>query len=181
MTEEEVWIQKIKAGQTQYFTDLYDRYKGRLFSLSYRFTGNHGDAEEQLQEVFMRLLAKIDQFRGEASFATWAHRLAVNHLLNFSRREKSRGAHYVESPDREQGARSDNPDLALCLRQAIGELPHGFRKVFILHDQEGFKHEEIGQILGCSPATSRSQLSRARLSLREKLQGLLAKVQENAA
>ena len=166
MEEELVWIKKIKSGETRYFRNLYDKHSGKLFSLCYRFTNNQADAEEQLQEIFMRLLAKIDQFRGDASFKTWAHRLAVNHLINFTNKKKMD----YETPELDtKAAPVGRPELLMALEQAVSALPDGFRNVFILHDREGFAHEEIAKMLGCSPATSRSQLCRARLALRNLL------------
>ncbi len=173
MEQELVWVRRIQNGETQYFQQLYQKHHRKLFSLCFRFTKNVQDAEEQLQEIFMRLLDKIGQFEEKSSFSTWLHRLAVNHLLNFVKREE-RGAEVLalaEAPEQTTHAR---PDLSLILRHAVRSLPHGFRTVFVLHDQEGFPHEEIARMLGCSPANSRSQLCRARLALREKLNPYLA-------
>ncbi len=172
MEEEVFWIRRIKRGETHYFQNLYQKHHRKLFSLCYRFTRNLADAEDQLQEVFLRLLAKIDLFREESSFGTWAYRLAVNHLINFGKRthKPEDDLHFSDS----NGEKTVNPDLAMALEQAIDSLPDGFRKVFILHDREGYRHEEIAEMLGCSPATSRSQLCRARLALREKLKPTMA-------
>jgi len=169
LEEEALWIDHIKRGETRFFQELYQKHRRKLFTLCYRFTRNPVDAEDQLQEIFMRLLEKIDSFRGQSSFATWAHRLAVNHLINFTK-----GRQFQDAPaEIRDEAIAGDPDLSLILARAIGELPAGFRNVFILHDQEGYRHEEIAALLGCSAATSRSQLSRARLSLREKLKPVL--------
>ena len=171
MEEEINWIKKIKAGETQYFGMLYQKHHARLYGLCYRFTGNREDAEEQLQEVFMRVLAKIDQFAGQASFATWVWRLAINHLINFSKKTKLESEVLVET-----GGRRSKPELTLMLEQAIKALPEGFRNVFILHDRVGLAHDEIADVLGCSASTSRSQLFRARLALRKMLQPALSEV-----
>ncbi len=121
----------------------------------------------------MRIMAKIDSFGEKSSFSTWVYRLATNHLINFV---KSRKGHddlaLDETP--EEGAPPPDTETAMVLQKAIASLPEGFRKVFILHDQEGLRHEEIGEILGISPGTSRSQLSRARVALRNQLKPLLA-------
>lgn len=166
--EEKVWIEKIKAGQPEFFRALYDRHHRKLFALCYRFTGNIADAEEQLQEVFMRILDKIDTFKGDSSFSTWSHRLTVNHLINFCRKRDRRQDDYALEHAPEPSRKID-PGIGLTLEKAIGELPHGYRNILILHDQEGFKHDEIAQMMGISAVTSRSQLSRARLALRNKL------------
>ena len=173
MTQEHSIIDRVRKGDSEAFQALYQLHYRKLYSLCYRFTGRHEDAEEQLQEVFMRLLHKIDQFRGESGFATWAYRLATNHLLNAKRGKKHEEIPLSEMVEN-QGHNSD-PDLAMILDKAVAQLADGFKSVFILHDREGFKHDEIGEILGISAATSRSQLSRARLALREKLKPLMTK------
>ena len=165
MEEELRWIKGIKAGDMDSFHALYQKHHRKLFSLCYRFTQNQADAEEQLQEIFMKILDKIDSFREESSFSTWVYRLSVNHLLNFRR---GNGSSDDEPLNHEVPVQRD-PSLRIMLAKAVAALPDGFRKVFILHDQEGFKHDEIAGILDCSPATSRSQLCRARMALREQL------------
>ena len=173
MEDELRWIRKVKAGETHFFQHLYQKHNKRLFSLCFRFTKNRMDAEEQLQEVFLKILIKIDQFREEASFSTWAYRLAVNHLINAQKKNQK-----PEDPTPVQEIAWESrprPELAMILKEAVGSLPEGYRKVFVLHDQEGFNHEEIANILNCSPATSRSQLCRARIALREKLRRMPAK------
>lgn len=170
--EELVWIKKIKRGQASAFGPLYTRYADKLFGLCYRFTGNQADAEDQLQEIFVKILNKIEGFRATSSFSTWAYRLATNHLINFGQRRKDRHeASFEHIPEREQ--KEVDVPLALALEAAVKTLPDGYRSVFILHDQEGFKHDEIADILGITPATSRSQLTRARMALREKLRPVL--------
>lgn len=168
MGEEALWIESIKAGQADSFQALYDRHHRKLFALCYRFTGNMADAEEQLQEVFMRILDKIGTFKGDASFSTWSHRLTVNHLINFCRKRDRRQDDYTleQAPE---PARKEDPGMGMTLQKAIGELPQGYRSVLILHDQEGFRHEEIAKMMGISAVTSRTQLSRARMALRKKL------------
>lgn len=165
------WIREIKRGNTEYLEPLYEAYHGRIFALCLRFTRNRSDAEEQLQEIFMRILAKIDSFAERSSFSTWIYRLATNHLINFTNKGKGREEINLEEAPEGRALGRDH-DLAMALRKAVADLPEGFRKVFILHDQQGLKHDEIGDILGISPATSRSQLCRARLALREVLKPL---------
>lgn len=172
MEQELAWVRRIQNGETQYFQQLYQKHHRKLFSLCYRFTKNAQDAEEQLQEIFMRLLEKIGQFEEKSSFSTWLHRLAVNHLLNFTKRA-GREAETLPLTEAAQQTTRARPDLGLVLRHAVSSLPGGFRTVFILHDQEGFPHDEIARILGCSPANSRSQLCRARLALRKILRPYL--------
>ena len=171
--DEAYWIRQIKAGETRWLADLYREHHARLFALCMRFTRNHGDAEEQLQEIFMRIMDKISSFKGQSSFGTWSYRLAVNHLINFTNRKRPEQT--VLEEIHEEGVAMGDPALRVALERAIARLPDGFRKVFLLHDREGLKHEEIAEILGCSTATSRSQLCRARLALREQLKPMLAK------
>lgn len=168
MGEEAFWIEQIKNGRSEFFGDLYERHHRKLFALCFRFTGNMADAEEQLQEVFMRVLDKIHLFKGDSTFSTWAHRLTVNHLINFCRkRERNLTAlHLDQVPEPSQ---KFDPGIGMTLQKAIGELPDGYRNVLILHDQEGFRHEEIADFLGITAVTSRTQLSRARMNLRNKL------------
>ncbi len=168
--EEIHWIERIKAGESEYFIKLYRKYERKLFALCLQFTRNPADAEEQLQEIFLRVIENIESFQNKSSFSTWVTRVSVNHLSNYLKRQKQRD----EEPgtDNEFHSANDtlsNTELALNLGKAIRQLPEGFRQVFILHEQLGYKHDEIGQILGIQASTSRSQLSRARLLLREKL------------
>lgn len=168
MGEEAFWIEQIKDGKSDYFSDLYNRHHRKIFALCYRFTGNMADAEEQLQEVFMRVLNKIHTFKGDSSFSTWIHRLTVNHLINFCRK-RDRGLSAVHLDQVPEPSLKADPGIGMTLQQAIGELPEGYRNVLILHDQEGFRHEEIAGFLGITAVTSRTQLSRARMNLRKKL------------
>ncbi len=171
MEEEFLWIQRIRQGETDYFHRLYQKHHQRLFSLCWRFVRSAQDAEEQLQEIFLKILQKLDRFEARSSFSTWAYRLATNHMINFINRGRRDETSLEDAP--ETSACETDHELAMALRKAVAQLPDGFRKVFILHDQEGFRHEEIADILGCSAATSRSQLCRARLALRDKLKPLM--------
>lgn len=162
------------------FDQLYARYSQKVFNLCYRFTRDRHEAEDQLQEIFMRVLDKLGGFRGESSFATWIYRLATNHLLNFKARRGNRPETGLESLPEAAAPSADVP-LALALERVVGQLPEGFRHVFILHDQEGFTHEEIADMLGIEPATSRSQLTRARMRLRESLAHQIAARKEHVA
>jgi RNA polymerase sigma-70 factor (ECF subfamily) len=169
-SEEIQWINKIKAGEASFFTKLYGRYHGRLYALCYQFTRNSADAEEQLQEIFLKILAKIEGFRQESTFATWASRLAVNHLINFqNRRRDTMFEQLDESRHLEQTDSGPSQELSLSLAKAILELPAGYRQIFILHEQLGLTHVEIAELLEITAATSRSQLCRARLTLKEML------------
>jgi RNA polymerase sigma-70 factor (ECF subfamily) len=152
------------------FERLYRRHVARVNSLA-RWLLDPGDAEDAVQEVFIRVWQKLHTFAGQSAFGTWLHRVAVNLFLR--RRQSS-------SQDRrrqvlDEGLMlsatgvSERPDLKVALEGAVDKLPAGAREVFVLHDVEGYKHEEIAQMLDVDPGTSRSQLHRARLLLRQHL------------
>jgi RNA polymerase sigma-70 factor (ECF subfamily) len=159
-------------GDTAAFERVYRAHVGRVFSLARRMAGPDA-ADELAQDVFVRVWQKLATFRGESSFGTWLHRLAVNVIIE---RFRTLGAHRDRFlPDGEAvlefrpAERTAHPDLGMDLQAAIDRLPEGAKAVFVLHDIEGYKHEEIGDILGVSPGTSKSQLHRARHTLRAHL------------
>ena len=138
--------------------------------------GNPTDAEDMTQEVFIQLYRKIGTFRGESAFTTWLHRLTVNQVLMHLRRRGARFEETTEEGDMrhvmQQG--TEHPQAMpifdrIALDQAIAQLPAGYRTVFVLHDVEGYEHEEIAALLGCSVGTSKSQLHKARMKLRSLL------------
>ena len=156
-----------QSGDQQAFERLYRAHVGRVFGLALRMAGP-GAAEELTQDVFVRAWEKLGSFRGEAAFGTWLHRLAVNLLLS-ERTRRGRERHRLDEDDAaldRQAGRRETPEVGMDLDVAIGRLPDGARQIFVLHDVEGYKHEEIGEILGVSPGTSKSQLHRARQTLR---------------
>jgi RNA polymerase sigma-70 factor, ECF subfamily len=162
---------------------IYAMYNARVYYLCLRMTGNADDAEDLSQEAFLRLIQKLDTFRGESAFYTWLRRLAINLvLLRFQkaswRREVSlEGLTEPDSvfacrPAREFGTVDLEVKGAIDrinLERAIDRLPPGFKAVFVLHDIEGYEHIEISRLLGCSIGTSKSQLHKARLRMREFL------------
>lgn len=176
MTEAEV-IAKAQAGDVGCFEALYAQHKRRVFSLCLRMSNNYTEAEDHMQETFLQLYRKITSFRFESAFSTWLHRLAVNVVLMRFRRkgvvetslEESLESQHDDEPRREFGA----PDISLVgsvdrltLEHAIAELPPGYRMIFVLHDVEGYEHNEIAEMLGCSIGNSKSQLHKARMKLR---------------
>jgi RNA polymerase sigma-70 factor (ECF subfamily) len=174
-------IRRAQRGDPQAFEHLYHRHKGRVYSLCLRMLGNTAEAEDMTQEAFLQLYRKIDTFRGESAFSTWLHRLAVNVVLMHLRRkvlpqvsleETVESDQPGEGVKREPGA--DDPSLVssvdrVALEDAMQQLPPGYRMIFVLHDVEGFEHNEISEMLGCSIGNSKSQLHKARLRLRELL------------
>lgn len=164
------------AGDLEAFEKIYRRYHARVFGLCLRMTRDVSQAEDLTQDVFIQLFRKINTFRGEASFATWLHRLTVNQVLTHFRKPVVKTEQTTEDgaiPLRIAGG-TENPAKMfvidrISLAQAIRQLPKGYRTVFILHDVEGYEHEQIGQMLGCAIGTSKSQLHKARMKLRSLL------------
>lgn len=159
------------AGDSAAFERLYRIHVGRVQSLARWLLGTT-DVDDAVQEVFIRVWQKLHTYSGQAAFGTWLHRVAVNLIL---RRRQRRAIHrdrfVAEDAGMERVAgRTPRPDLRVALEQAVEQLPAGAREVFVLHDMEGYKHDEIGSMLGVDPGTSRSQLHRARRLLRERLE-----------
>jgi RNA polymerase sigma-70 factor (ECF subfamily) len=167
-------VARAAAGDRRAFEALYRENLNRVFAVCVRMCGDHARAEELTQDVFVRAWEKLPLFRGESAFSTWLHRLAVNVVLNarkVDRRDRSR-----TEDDEEGDGVNAIPMRAgvhhaerLDLESAIATLPRGARTVFVLHDVEGYKHEEIAELLGVTAGGSKAQLHRARLLLREAL------------
>ena len=165
-------------GDRRAFERIYRAHVDRVFSLCARMAGDRARGEELTQDVFVRAWEKLDSFRGESAFSTWLHRLAVNVVLNdrkSERRQDGRMDHSVEDIDvlpgrRAHGTEIDHsPALSMDLESAIAGLPPGARKVFVLHDVQGYTHEEIGGMLGVTSGGCKAQLHRARMLLRKAL------------
>ena len=170
--------QKAAAGSLAAFEMIYQRYHRRTYSLALRMTGSQTEAEDLTQEVFIQLFRKIGSFRGDSAFSTWLHRLTVNQVLMHFRRRSVKNEKVSDDGEMPEQTVSGtaNPNKMpvvdrIALKNAIGELPKGYRNVFILHDVEGYEHEEVARLLSISVGTSKSQLHKARL----KLRGLLIK------
>ena len=162
------------AGDRQAFERLYRSHANRVYSLCTRMSGSRTKGEELTQDVFVRTWEKLPQFRGESAFSTWLHRLAVNVVLN-ARKTEGKAASRTDEGDVgddrwEEAARAPMHIERMDLAQAIAKLPAGARKVFVLHDVEGYKHEEIAEMMGITSGGSKAQLHRARLLLREALE-----------
>lgn len=151
---------------------LYERHVDRVYRLAHRMTGDETLARDFTQDTFVRAFAKVGDFRGESALATWLQAIAVNVILNGLRkvrRIRSREEGVDELPETQFTHREAEPDLKQRLYAAIDNLPDGYRMVFVMHDVEGYTHEEIAASLGIQPGTSKAQLSRARGKLREAL------------
>jgi RNA polymerase sigma-70 factor, ECF subfamily len=161
------------SGDRRAFERLYHQHATRVFSLCARMVNDRTRAEELTQDVFVRAWEKLHLFRGEAAFGTWLHRMTVNVVLND---RKSEGRQRGRFEDDDDGsaidglvARPHAPGDRMDLEQAIARLPKGARRVFTLHDVEGYKHEEIAEMLGVTTGATKAQLHRARMLLRAAL------------
>ena len=157
------------AGDPRAFERLYRQHVGRVYGLACRLAGRD-HAEELTQEVFIRAWEKLWTFRGEASFGTWVSKVAVRWILTW-RAAQAVARRRTENPEilAWLPAKQARPDLAMDFESALEKLPEGARQVFVLHDVEGFKHEEIARLLEMSVGTSKAQLHRARMLLRRHL------------
>jgi len=164
------------AGDATAFGEIHDRHRVRVYSIALRMTGNAADAEDITQESFLRLFLRIGSFRGEALFTTWLYRLVVNEVkMHFRYRSKRPEVQTSdgEMPERDmrfvRHAYSHQVIDRLAIEKAVQSLPLGYRTAFVQHDFEGYKHKESAHLLGYTDGTSKSQLHRARVRLRELL------------
>lgn len=180
-------LARAQAGDHAAFAHLYSLHKRRIYSLCLRMVGNSAEAEDLTQEAFLQLHRKIATFRGDSAFSTWLHRLAINVVLMHLRKkglpflmslDEAMEPQHDDGPGRSFGA----PDLSLsgsidrlALERAVGDLPAGYRLIFVLHDVEGYEHNEIAAMLDCSIGNSKSQLHKARLKLRDALRTSMQK------
>lgn len=166
-------VRHAQAGDQAAFERLYREYAGRVYGLCLRLSADQVRAEELTQDVFVRVWEKLPSFRGESAFSSWLYRLAVNVVLGQRRSEGRRSHRAVELDDPDAGieleARSPVPGLTMDLDQAIARLPPGARAVFVLHEVEGYEHQEIAELTGIATGTSKAHLFRARRLLREWL------------
>ena len=173
-------LARAQAGDHHAFAQLYAMHKRRIYSLCLRMVGNIAEAEDLTQEAFLQLHRKIATFRGDSAFSTWLHRLAINVVLMQLRKKGlsliSLDEAMEPTPEEGPGRSFGAPDLTLtgaidrlALERAVADLPAGYRLIFILHDVEGFEHNEIASMLDCSIGNSKSQLHKARLKLRDAL------------
>ena len=172
-------IERAQRGDEEAFAALFEAHKRRVYSLCLRMTGDTAEAEDLSQDAFLQLFRKISTFRGESAFSTWLHRMVVNVVLMHLRKKglQQVSLDEVDSSQDEPVKREYGDDDKrllhsidrITLSRAIEGLPPGYRAVLVLHDIEGYEHNEIAQILNCSVGNSKSQLHKARLKLREVL------------
>ncbi len=156
------------SGDASAFERLYRLHVARIHSLARRMT-SAADADELTQDVFVRAWEKLSTFRGESAFGTWLYRLAVNVILG-KRAAMGRSRERIQGGDElleRSPSRAATPELTVDFESAIERLPEGAKRVFVLHDVEGYKHKEIAEMLGVTSGTSKAQLHRARMALRQ--------------
>ena len=159
------------AGDRRAFERLYRQHVDRVYSLCARMAGDRARGEELTQDVFVRAWEKLHLFRGDSSFSTWLHRLAVNVVLNARKTDGRRDSRLEDDGDAVSGlaALPHPPGDRMDLEAAVATLPPGARRVFLLHDVEGFTHEEIAASTGVTTGATKAQLHRARMLLRQAL------------
>jgi RNA polymerase sigma-70 factor (ECF subfamily) len=154
--------------------EMYDSNVDRVFRLAYRMTGDEIMAEDYTQETFIRAFDKLDGFEGRSALSTWIHSIAVSVILSGLRKVKrlrNREAEMDEVTERTAGLAGADVELKIRLHQAIDALPDDLRMTFIMHDIEGYKHDEIAEVFDAPTGTIKSRLSRARQALRDDLAG----------
>ncbi len=172
-------VRRAQQGDSDAFAALFQRHKTRIYSVCLRMTNNTAEAEDLTQDAFLQVFRKLSTFHGDSALSTWLYRIAVNTVLMHFRKKALRQISLDEpySQDaktvrREYGNRDDR--LAgsvdrIALARAIAELPVGYRTIFLLHEVEGYEHQEIAELLNCSVGNSKSQLHKAKLRIREVL------------
>ena len=165
-------VARARAGDAAAERALYEAHADRVYRLAYRMAGEPSLAQDFTQDAFIRAFDRLADFRGESAFSTWLTSIAVSVCLNGLRKQKrfrQREADLDDATELPRPGRVSEPDLKRRLNAAIDDLPPGYRTVFVMHDVEGYTHEEIGVALGIETGTSKAQLSRARARLREVL------------
>ena len=168
-------VRRSREGDSQSMGLLYEQFKGRMFSLAYRYTYNAASAEDLLQEIFIRVFTHIETLDKDEAFAGWMYRIAVNTCLSYLRSNKKMLQQSVPLSSIEYTVGEDTQNvsekmLEKPLEEAIQSLPTKLKSVFLLHDVQGFKHREIAQMMGCTVGTSKSQLFKARMKIRKKIE-----------
>jgi RNA polymerase sigma-70 factor, ECF subfamily len=172
-------IKRAQAGDSDAFADLFNAHKSRIYALCLRMTNNTAEAEDLTQDAFMQVFRKLSTFRGDSALSTWLHRIAVNTVLMHFRKKVLHQVSLDERTDgegktvrRECGGRDSRLSGTvdrIALTRALKELPAGYRTIFLLHEVQGYEHQEIAQLLDCSVGNSKSQLHKAKLRIREIL------------
>jgi len=164
-------VERGRSGDLEAMEAVYEMFKRPVFGLAYRHTMNQAVAEDLLQDIFLKVFSHFRDVRDADTFPAWVYRIALNTCYSHLRQKKSQGPSAVSLDDMEtrivdEGAAPVESDLKGPLAEAVGSLAPRLRSVFVLHDVQGYKHEEIARLLGCSAGTSKSQLFKARMKLR---------------
>ncbi len=167
-------IRRGKEGDAKAMEEIYERFKSSFFNLAYRYTYDRVAAEDLLQDIFIKILTHLRDVDRDETFVSWMYRIAINECYSYLRRKRSRQARTVnlssiEGKEEEAVYDSHERRVRQSIDEAIQELPDKLRAVFVLHDVQGFKHEEVAATLGIEVGTSKSQLFKARLKIREFL------------
>ncbi len=173
-------VQRAQNGDEQAFATLFQAHRKRVYSVCLLMTKDVAEAEDLTQEAFLQVFRSVGSFRGDSAFSTWLHRVAVNTVLMKLRRRKSPPILSLdepvsaESPSLRRDVGKADPHLCgaidrIALRRAMLELPEGCRKIFALHEVEGYQHHEIAEMLECSVGNSKSQLHKAKMKMRDLL------------
>lgn len=166
-------VRRAQQGDHAAFRTLYGEHVGRVYALCLRLTADRAQAEELTQDAFVRAWERLASFRGDSAFSSWLYRLTVNEVFQSRRAARRRALRVITSDDPgelEPQGREAPAGLGLDLERAVARLPPGAREVFVLHDVEGYRHEEIAQLTGIAVGTSKAQLFRARRLLRKVLE-----------
>jgi RNA polymerase sigma-70 factor, ECF subfamily len=172
-------VKHAQEGDPDAFACLFHNHKARIYSVCLRMTNNTAEAEDLTQDAFLQVFRKLSTFRGDSALSTWLYRIAVNTVLMHFRKKSLRQISLDEPYNqdakqvrREYGSRDDRLTGSvdrIALARAIKELPDGYRTIFLLHEVEGYEHQEIAELLDCSVGNSKSQLHKAKLRIRELL------------
>lgn len=172
-------VRRAQRGESEAFADLFNAHKARIYSICLRMTNNTAQAEDLTQDAFLQVFRKLSTFKGNSALSTWLYRIAVNTVLMHFRKKALKqvsldepSSHDANMVKREYGSRDGRLTGAvdrITLARAIKDLPTGYRTIFLLHEVEGYEHQEIAKILDCSVGNSKSQLHKAKLRIREFL------------
>jgi RNA polymerase sigma-70 factor (ECF subfamily) len=172
-------VKRAQRGESEAFSDLFHAHKARIYSICLRMTNNAAQAEDLTQDAFLQVFRKLSTFKGNSALSTWLYRIAVNTVLMHFRKKALKqvsldepSSHDATMVRREYGSRDRRLSGAvdrITLTRAIKDLPTGYRTIFLLHEVEGYEHQEIAKILDCSVGNSKSQLHKAKLRIREFL------------
>ncbi len=169
------WLERCRAGDTQAMGAIYDHFKSSLYGVAFRYTRNHAVAEDLLQDIFVKVFSNLHTLDNDNTFVGWLYRVAVNTCLSYLRTHKRIYRKEVPLGDVEgdmahKASRRPEDMMNKTLDEAIQGLSPRLKSVFMLHDIQGFKHQEVAQIMDCSVGTSKSQLFKARMKIRKHLE-----------